>query len=250
MPTSRPTAETGGRRSDFKRPRPPARLGSRQSTDASLPFPLAVPLPLPHTPEIVPVLASAPFRAKFLVSDEQLAALVARRDESAAHRASAEQAYGELYARHGRRLLAFLATRTPRSDLDDVGQEIWQRVWQNLPRQFHGGNFRAWLHQIARNYLIDRSRRRRTDELSEDVQYADPKSPQPDDVLLDTERTTILEDCLQRLGDKLEAVVRARLTGDEYDDICTRLAINPNQIYKLFHQAKSQLTTCVERALP
>lgn len=185
-----------------------------------------------------------------LVSDEQLATLVARRDESATQHDAAQQAYGELYSRHARRLLAFLASRTPRSDLDDVSQEVWQRVWLNLPTQFHGGNFRAWLHQIARNHLIDRSRRKRPDALNEEIQYTDPNSPRPDDVLLDAERAAVLENCLQRLGDKMEAVVRARLTGDEYDDICTRYSINPGQIYKLFHQAKAQLTTCVERTLP
>lgn len=183
------------------------------------------------------------------MSDEQLAAVVAKREESDANRLRAQDAYGALYERHGRRLMAFLATRVPRSDLDDVSQEVWQRVWLYLPKQFTGGNFRAWLHQIARNHLIDRSRRKRTDQLGEEVQYSDPKAEQPGERLLGEERERVLESCLERLGDKMEALVRARLTGDDYDDICTRLGIPTGQVYKLFHQAKSQLATCVERAL-
>lgn len=191
----------------------------------------------------------APPKAIRLVSDEELAAQVARRDTDT-HRDMGQTAYSELYSRHSRRLLAFLASRVGRSDLDDVSQEIWQRVWVRLPDQFHGGNFRAWLHQIARNLLIDRSRKRKTDTLDDDLPLTDPNAPSPDAAMLDTERTVVLNDCLQRLGDKLEALVRARLTGDEYDDICDRFSINPNQVYKLYHQAKSQLTTCVERSLP
>jgi RNA polymerase sigma factor (sigma-70 family) len=184
------------------------------------------------------------------VSDEQLAAVIAVRDRSRTAWDEAQQSFAQLHETHSRKLLAFLATRVSRSDLDDVHQEVWQRVWQSLPTGFQGGNFRAWLHQIARNHLIDRSRRKRPDQWNEEVQHSDPRSTTPDEVLLENERMTILKSCLSRLGDKLEALVRARLGGEDYDDICQRLNIPSSQVYKLYHQAKSQLTACVERALP
>ena len=56
-------------------------------------------------------------------------------------------------------LLAFIVARVPSSDCDDLHQEIWQRAWVALPGQFQGGNFRAWLHQITRNAIIDLSRK-------------------------------------------------------------------------------------------
>ena len=90
----------------------------------------------------------------------------------------------------------------------------------------------------------------KTDQLSEEIQYSDPNAPSPEMRLLTEEREAVLQDCLQRLGDRMAALVKARLTGDDYDEICTRLDINPGQIYKLFHQAKTTLTTCVERTLP
>jgi RNA polymerase sigma factor (sigma-70 family) len=184
------------------------------------------------------------------VSDEQLAVVIAARDTSRAAWDEAQRAFSNLHENQSRKLLAFLASRVGRSDLDDVHQEVWQRVWQNLPTGFQGGNFRAWLHQIARNHLIDRSRRKRPDQWNEEIQHSDPRSQLPEDVLLEDERMTVLKSCLTRLGDKLEALVRARLAGDEYEDICVRLSIPSSQIYKLYHQAKSQLTACVERALP
>ncbi len=184
------------------------------------------------------------------MSDEQLAALVAARDESARAGDEAKRAFAELFDRHARKLLAFLASRARRSDLDDVHQEIWQRVWQSLPTSFKGGSFRAWLHQIARNHLIDVSRRKKADQLGEEVQFSDPNSRPPDELMLEAERMQILQGCLQRLGEKLAGLVKARLNGDEYDAICEQLHIAPSQVYKLYHQAKSQLATCVERALP
>ena len=77
-------------------------------------------------------------------------------------RHAAGQAFIELYNRHYTLLRAFIAARAGRSDADDIAQEVWQRVWQHLPTRFRGGNFRAWVHEIARNYLIDCSRRQKT----------------------------------------------------------------------------------------
>ena len=56
-------------------------------------------------------------------------------------------------------LLAFVAQRVPSSDCDDLHQEVWQRVWASLPENYQSNNLRAWLHQIARNAIIDLSRK-------------------------------------------------------------------------------------------
>ena len=81
--------------------------------------------------------------------DERLAAIVSDRDRSDRAMRAAQDAFGQLYQRHARRLLAFLAARVPRCDLNDLHQEVWLRARRHLPSGFHGGNVRAWLHQIA-----------------------------------------------------------------------------------------------------
>jgi hypothetical protein len=43
-------------------------------------------------------------------------------------------------------------------------------------------------------------------------------------------------------------LVRARLGGDGYDEICPRLGIDSNRAYKLYHFAEKELRTCVEQA--
>src|ERR1700677_3507560 len=88
-------------------------------------------------------------------SDENLAASVARRDQSGAARLLAEGAFLELFDRYQLRLLHFLAARTPRADVEDTVQETWRRVWQYLPTSFRGGRFSAWLFTIADNRARD-----------------------------------------------------------------------------------------------
>ena len=57
----------------------------------------------------------------------------------------------------------------------------------------------------------------------------------------------ILTRCLSRLQVELADLVRSRLSGESYDDICARLSLPPARAHKLFHTAKAQLTTCVEQ---
>ncbi len=178
-------------------------------------------------------------------TDRHLFSIIAVRDESPGHWREAEAAYGQLYSDHARMLLAFLSSRVKRSELDDVNQEIWSRVWQHLPQKFDGDNFRAWLFRIARNYIIQESRKRRPD-LAEDLGMVTANEDTPDHQLVERERMEILNRCLSKLEEKLADLVRLRLGGESYEDICERIGLPPARAHKLFHTAKTQLTTCVE----
>jgi RNA polymerase sigma-70 factor, ECF subfamily len=179
-------------------------------------------------------------------SDEDLAAVIAERGGSDP---TARDAFAQLYERHARPLLSFLSTRIRRNDLDDLHQEVWQRVWKHLPDGFRGGHFRGWLFQIARNSLIDHGRRKRPDRLDEEEALPDVRLDAPEASLVEHERMEALKRCLERLTAEAAALVRARLGGESYPDLCQRLGLRPERAHKLFHLAKDQLQACVERAL-
>ena len=69
-------------------------------------------------------------------------------------------AWRELYDMHWT-LRAWLASRIPRDEVDDVFQEVWLRICRELAARFDGVNFRAWMFRIANNLLVDRGRRRK-----------------------------------------------------------------------------------------
>jgi RNA polymerase sigma-70 factor (ECF subfamily) len=185
-------------------------------------------------------------------SDAQLALSVAEQ-LNRGDRHGAGQAFIELYNRHYTLLRAFIASRAGRSDADDVAQEVWQRVWQYLPTRFRGGNFRAWVHEIARNYLIDCSRRQKTRPqlTSEFSRETDHSAHAPSTRIEEAEKASALKRCLDQLGQNnadAAKVVRAITAGENYVEICERFSIPKDRAYMLFHQAKKQLTQCVEQS--
>lgn len=184
------------------------------------------------------------------LTDEQLAEQVALREESAERDRAAQEAFRVLYDRHARLLLAFLATRVPRNELDDLGQMVWQRVWKSLPTQFKGGSFKGWIYEIARNLIIDFRRKRTMSTVDDDVDAPDPGSVRVRDVEYQSDAAEALHGCLAKLGESQARLVKARLEGMSYDDICAELQLTQAQAHKQFFLAKQQLADCVKRALP
>ena len=146
------------------------------------------------------------------LTDEQLAAIIRERDRSADHWRSAQEACAELYQRHARLLLAFLASRGQRANLDDLHQSVWERVWRYLPESFSGGNFRAWLYQIARSRVIDEARKQRPERLA-DTDPPDLRAEKSCHEMMDQEQMAILQHCLEQLAERAARVVRAVCPG-------------------------------------
>src|SRR5262245_23358240 len=184
--------------------------------------------------------------------DDELAAACARRDESPHARRVAEAAFRTLYDRHARRLIAFLAGRVGRAALEDVHQEVWAKVWRAVPTRFRGGDFRAWLYQIARNLVIDQRRKRMPEPLPDESRLIDRR--QLDAARsVESDRCAALARCLQKL-ERVNAwvadLVRSRASGESYDVYCERTGMPADKAYRAFHQAKAQLQACVEGTSP
>lgn len=179
--------------------------------------------------------------ANMAASDEHLAALVTGGNATPCSLEGARMACTQLYIRHSPRLLAFLSRHVPSDERDDVHQAIWSRVWQKLPSLFYGGDFRAWLFAIARNCIIDQSRKR-VHCTSQDMQTVpDRWTPPAEEQLAEEERMAQLRRCLGGLDPQARQIVVARLTGKSYAEICSLTGLPALQAHKVFHRAKQQM---------
>lgn len=177
--------------------------------------------------------------------DDLLAEKIVRRTDSAAALREARVACEELYQHHAPQLLAFLSNRLHHDDLEDAHQAIWERVWRLLPRSFAGGNLRAWVFQVARNYLVDCSRKKAPQLDNALDSLVDESQMLPDRRMVEQQRMADLQHCLDQLEDTTAQIVRGRLSGTAYTDICRDTGLQPPQAHKMFHQGKQQLQDCV-----
>lgn len=153
-----------------------------------------------------------------------------------------------LYRDHSQPLLLWLASKVSRNSLEDTHQAVWSRVVEHYATKFDGDNFRAWLFQIARNYLVDESRRqKRVPQPDEDMLLrADKRAREPYDILVDRERRNRLAGCIEQLGEPRKAIVKAKAAGMDYDEFISALKLSKQQAFQHFFAAKKRLKACME----
>src|SRR6476660_601282 len=70
-----------------------------------------------------------------------------------------ERAFSGLYERYARMVHGLLLARVPRTDLDDLVQDVFLTAWRRLPTLRDPAAFGGWLTMIARNRATDFHRR-------------------------------------------------------------------------------------------
>lgn len=172
-------------------------------------------------------------------------------DEAASRlRAGDRAAFEQLYRRHANEVLALLSTKCRgRSDLsaDEIAQEVWLLVWRKHS-QFDGSHFRGWLFKIAHNVFIDSVRKRKPRMDSLDNEPATSRQEPGVHDLLGV-RLDAMKQCLAEQNGEFAIVLRARLSGESYDEIARRLQIPLETAHTQAHRGREQLRKCVERRL-
>jgi len=178
-----------------------------------------------------------------LDSDEELIAQVAQRGDLAL----AENSFWRLHQQYRMMVTRFIGARIDASQVDDLAQETWIRIW-NRAETFQSGSFRSWMLTIANNQVRDRHRklgRRGETSLEEQTLGEVEQTTQADANLIDEEERNALARCLERLAERDRDVVRQRMIGTNYDQIAQRLELSEGNARKIWHRAKAALTKCV-----
>jgi len=82
-------------------------------------------------------------------------------------------AFAELYAHYARMVHGVLLARVPRTDVDDLVQDVFLQAMQRLPELREPAAFGGWLASIARHRAVDHFRRAApTTELPENLPAA------------------------------------------------------------------------------
>src|SRR6266567_4599253 len=174
--------------------------------------------------------------------DVRLMRLVSRGDTSA---------FEELIERH-RALVAGTVARmlSSNSDVEDIAQQVFIRVWKSARRYVPRAKFTTWLLKITRNLVFNELRRSKRHALvplqsepgAEEFPLKDEKNPAPDASLLETELEQAIEDAIMQLPESQRmALVLRRYEQLSYEQIAEILDLSVPAIKSVLFRARTEL---------
>ena len=168
-----------------------------------------------------------------------------RKGDEDAWRALVTTTMGPLY-----RLCASYARSA--AEAEELTQEIYFRLWENLPKYKAGTNFMAWAWRVGKNLLIDAHRRRRRER---EAAWLDPeildRLPGTDDPHARTEkreRLRIIAAALRNIDTSLAELVLMRDFADmSYQEISGALELPLGTVKSRLNRARLELARAVRR---
>jgi RNA polymerase sigma-70 factor (ECF subfamily) len=152
-----------------------------------------------------------------------------------------EEAFAQLYERYARVIHGILLVRVPRTDAEDLVQEVFLSAWNRLDGLRDPAAFGGWLAMIARNRATDFQRR-----AVESVQLP-PDLHAPDRTASISEARAIL-DVIRTLPDAYRETLVLRLVeGFTGPEIAERTGLTPASVRVNLHRGMTLLREKLER---
>jgi RNA polymerase sigma-70 factor, ECF subfamily len=174
--------------------------------------------------------------------DVRLMRLVARGDTAA---------FEELVERHQTLVLGTVARMLgSNSDVEDIAQQVFVRVWRSAPRYQPRAKFTTWLLKITRNLVFNEMRRTKrhahvpvqAEPEAEEIPLKDETTPEPDAALLERELQQAIEKAIVDLPEAQRmAVVLRRYEDLSYEDIAEVLNLSVPAVKSVLFRARTEL---------
>ena len=182
--------------------------------------------------------------------DVRLMGLVARGDTSA---------FEEVIERH-QALVAGTAARMlgSNSDVEDIAQQVFIRVWKSARRYVPRAKFTTWLLKITRNLVFNelrRAKRRAQVPLQsepgiEKLPLKDETNPAPDASLLEDELQRAIEEAIMQLPESQRmALVLRRYEQLSYEQIAEVLDLSVPAVKSVLFRARTELRSRLNKYL-
>jgi RNA polymerase sigma-70 factor, ECF subfamily len=182
--------------------------------------------------------------------DVRLMRLVARGDTSA---------FENVIERH-QAVVAGTAARMlgSNSDVEDIAQQVFIRVWKSARRYVPRAKFTTWLLKITRNLVFNELRRaKRRAQVSlqpepgaEEISLKDETNPAPDASLLEGELQQAIEEAIMQLPESQRmALVLRRYEQLSYEEIAEVLDLSVPAVKSVLFRARTELRARLSKYL-
>src|SRR5262245_28780985 len=157
--------------------------------------------------------------------------------------ALSNEAWGELYERFGRYVLAILRRYVSPVDLDDVAHDFWCHVREKFAESFKEGDVKSWIATAASRKGLDWAKRKRPERWNDGHDVADGRRGGVLEGLIHTEeerrRATALSHCLELLSTDERSLLSDRIAGKKSAQIAAERGRTPAWESKEFFTIKS-----------
>ena len=191
-----------------------------------------------------------PGRSEEDAEDVRLMQLVGRGDTTA---------FEELIERHQSLVTGTVARMLgSNSDVEDIAQQVFIRVWKSARRYVPRAKFTTWLLKITRNLVFNELRRaKRRGHVSlqsepgvEDTPLRDETNPAPDASLLESELQRAIEEAIMQLPKSQRmALVLRRYEQLSYEQIAEVLDLSVPAVKSVLFRARTELRSRLSKYL-
>jgi RNA polymerase sigma-70 factor (ECF subfamily) len=181
-------------------------------------------------------------------------------------RAGDREAFSELVECHQQRVVGTVARMLggDAADAEDIGQQVFLRVWKSAPRYEPTAKFTTWLYTITRNLVFNEMRRRKhrpvvsldaelpgeNNANEGSARIEDTQSAGPDATLLETELQQAIADAIAQLPETQRlAIVMRRYEELSYEEIAGVLKLTVPAVKSLLFRARVLLREKLTRYL-
>ena len=144
------------------------------------------------------------------------------------------------------------------SDIEDVAQQVFIRVWKSAPRYTPTAKFTTWLLTITRNLVFNEARRRKrhpgialdSHEGNESLSLPDQARSAPDEALLERELENAIDHAILSLPERQRlALVLRRYQSKSYEEIADVLNLSVPAVKSILFRARSELRAALSHYL-
>jgi RNA polymerase sigma-70 factor (ECF subfamily) len=136
------------------------------------------------------------------------------------------------------------------SDVEDIAQQVFIRVWKSASRYVARAKFTTWLLKITRNLVFNEMRRAKRhpqvpvqiDPEAEELPLKDEMTSTPDATLLQAELQSKIDSAIAQLPDSQRmALVLRRYQELSYEEIAEVLELSVPAVKSLLFRARTEL---------
>ena len=145
------------------------------------------------------------------------------------------------------------------ADAEDIGQQVFVRVWKHAARYQPSAKFTTWLMTITRNLVFNElRRRRRSQQVSMDAdegdairrQFVDEQAAAPSEEMLDSELHEAIDAAIAGLPEAQRlAIVLRRYEGMPYEEIAEVLKTSVPAVKSILFRARAELKARLKKYL-